>query len=346
MSGQNKQDFYYPSVLDSYKRLDSGKVDEAIRRAYDIIYQISPPTGSTATSILELTNTNIMSVDGSKFLTGTVPAGNIITFEGAAVATPTAAKLKFDNTAQLYASSANNLLFIVPTADKTNFLYLGSDATGNVARWKGINILSRFTGNSAITLRATDDTAGDSAYFLLSGTGSVNHTWRVGGVDTIQLTGTVFSPVTTNGCDLGSTTLKWGSLFLTTPLGIAYGGTALSTTPANGKLLIGNGTNYTSATLTGTANQIIVTNGAGSITLTTPQDINTTSTPTFNNIIISTQAQIADIVTASNVDLYLDPQGTGKVKFGTHALIILETLTGYITVKDAGGSTRKLAVVS
>lgn len=48
---------------------------------------------------------------------------------------------------------------------------------------------------------------------------------------------------------------------------VANGGTGLSSTPANGKLLIGNGTNYSSSYLTaGTG--IAITNGAGSITIT------------------------------------------------------------------------------
>ena len=53
---------------------------------------------------------------------------------------------------------------------------------------------------------------------------------------------------------------SWGTL------GPAGGGTGITTTPANGALLIGNGTNYTSATLNpGTA--IGVTNASGSITI-------------------------------------------------------------------------------
>ena len=50
------------------------------------------------------------------------------------------------------------------------------------------------------------------------------------------------------------------------PLPVGSGGTGLSTTPTNGKLLIGNGTNYTLANLTAGANMSI-TNGAGTITL-------------------------------------------------------------------------------
>ena len=58
----------------------------------------------------------------------------------------------------------------------------------------------------------------------------------------------------------------------------------IATTAAatNGQLLIGGtGTNPVAATLTGTVNQVNVTNAAGSITLSTPQDIATTSSPTF-----------------------------------------------------------------
>lgn len=47
-----------------------------------------------------------------------------------------------------------------------------------------------------------------------------------------------------------------------------------------------------------------------------------------------------------NIDLRLTPAGTGLVMFGTHSAIAAETVTGYITVKDAAGNTRKLAVVS
>src|SRR5690606_24063838 len=49
-------------------------------------------------------------------------------------------------------------------------------------------------------------------------------------------------------------------------LGIANGGTATSDVPANGELLIGNGTDYTVATLTAGAN-VTITNGVGSITI-------------------------------------------------------------------------------
>ena len=47
-----------------------------------------------------------------------------------------------------------------------------------------------------------------------------------------------------------------------------------------------------------------------------------------------------------NLDIVLTPAGTGAVRFGTHSALAAETVTGYITIKDAGGTSRKVAIVS
>jgi len=49
--------------------------------------------------------------------------------------------------------------------------------------------------------------------------------------------------------------------------------------------------------------------------------------------------------TLSNVDLALSPIGTGKVRFGTHAATSDVAITGYITIKDSGGTERKIAII-
>jgi hypothetical protein len=49
--------------------------------------------------------------------------------------------------------------------------------------------------------------------------------------------------------------------------GVTRGGTGVTTIPANGQLLIGNGTGYTVANLTA-GNGVTITNASGSITLT------------------------------------------------------------------------------
>jgi hypothetical protein len=48
----------------------------------------------------------------------------------------------------------------------------------------------------------------------------------------------------------------------------------------------------------------------------------------------------------ANIDARIDPKGTGVIRYGTHAAVTTETLSGFITIKDAAGNTRKLAVVS
>lgn len=49
---------------------------------------------------------------------------------------------------------------------------------------------------------------------------------------------------------------------------------------------------------------------------------------------------------AADIDLALSPKGVGKLLFGTHSAIGAETISGYIEIKDASGTVRKLAVVS
>jgi len=48
----------------------------------------------------------------------------------------------------------------------------------------------------------------------------------------------------------------------------------------------------------------------------------------------------------TDIDLRLLPKGTAYVRFGTHAGLAGETVSGYITIKDAGGTLRKIGVVT
>ena len=114
------------------------------------------------------------------------------------------------------------------------------------------------------------------------------------------------------------------------PLIVAKGGTGLATitdgglmlgsgtgavTPlaqaTNGQLPIGStGADPVLAGLTGTANQLTVTNGAGTITLALPQDIHTGASPTFADLTLSAPSNIyslshdsfADFVANEHID--------------------------------------------
>ena len=91
------------------------------------------------------------------------------------------------------------------------------------------------------------------------------------------------------------------------------GGTGLSTPPADGQLLIGAGGDYALGGLQGTANRVTVASTAGSITLSTPQDIAPASRPQFAGLTTTGAVQVATTTTAT--DLTLD---------ATHHLVICD----------------------
>ena len=86
----------------------------------------------------------------------------------------------------------------------------------------------------------------------------------------------------------GSPITTSGTLAITlsgTALPVANGGTGITTTPSNGQIPIGNGTNYTAATLTA-GSGISVTNASGSITVANTQNTG----PAFSAYANTTQA--------------------------------------------------------
>lgn len=54
------------------------------------------------------------------------------------------------------------------------------------------------------------------------------------------------------------------------------------------------------------------------------------------------EARLAVVEAGTFVDL----TATGDVSFGTHTGLAAETLSGYLTITDAGGTPRKLGVIS
>jgi len=84
------------------------------------------------------------------------------------------------------------------------------------------------------------------------------------------------------------------------------GGFTSLSAATNGQIPIGNtGNPPTLATLTGTTDQVDVTNAAGSITLSTPQDIATDSSVTFANVTDSALTSTR-VVLASTAGLLSD----------------------------------------
>ncbi len=136
----------------------------------------------------------------------------------------------------------------------------------------------------------------DSPGYKLDVTGDINTSGnlRTGGTVRISNTGTIGSGGANAAWDGQTIPVNRGGTGVTslTSGGILYGnGTgAIGAMPvlSNGQLLIGDGSGApAAATLTGTGNQVIVTNGAGSITLSLPQDVHTGASPTFAGLTLS-----------------------------------------------------------
>jgi hypothetical protein len=101
----------------------------------------------------------------------------------------------------------------------------------------------------------------------------------------------------------GVGTLAAGTWNATT-IGVAYGGTGLTSTPANGALDIGNGTGFTRTTLTA-GSGITITNASGSITIAssssgaTITDDTTTNGTRYINFTSATSGSLSTIYTSS-----------------------------------------------
>jgi len=187
---------------------------------------------------------------------------------------------------QLSFDASNNALTVGKSIQKPNGGKGGKDILPldftNPMTTKGDMIFGSDNGEPA---RVAGNTSTTKKFLTQTGTGtaSAKPAWGViaasdlptlgnmNGVTTVPHGGTGDSTLTQNGILIGNGTNN-----------------VSTTTLTNGQLLIGS-TNAAAqaATLTGTANEVIVTNGAGSITLSTPQAIATLSSPTFNNLTLT-----------------------------------------------------------
>lgn len=171
-------------------------------------------------------------------------------------------------------------------------------------------------------------------------------------------------PVGNGGTGLGTLTGANNALYSTSSsalaagtLPIAAGGTGVTTTPTNGQLLVGNGTNYTVATL-GSGTGISTTTGAGTltvnntgvtsnvagtgvsvsgatgaVTISIGQAVATSSNVQFNSLGVGTAGSgtTGEIRATNNVTAYYS-DGRLKDRIGTieNALSKVKQLTGFL----------------
>ncbi len=212
------------------------------------------------------------------------------------------------------------------TSGANNVTFTTSGATNVTLPTSGTLITSSVTSLSSLVTVGTigsgtwQGTAVGAAY---GGTG--NTTYTIG--DLIYASGTttlskLAGVATGNALISGgvATAPSWGKVGLAThttgTLPNSRGGTNLDTSAVtNGQILMGktSDNSWNLGTITGTADQINVTNGAGSITLSLAQAVSTTSTPRFNKLGLGTGAGgTAVLTTTGQINTgYLDDGNSG-----------------------------------
>jgi len=259
---------------------------------------VTPNLGVASATSLTLTNALAVAYGGTGASTASITSFNNITGYSASGATgTTSSNLVFSNSPTLVTpvlGAATGTSLVVSNGLYSTGTYGGTYTDGIVVDYS--------TGNGRISVGGADGLSfynGGVANNLL---GSVNSTG-------------VWSLPTLN---------------LTNALGIAYGGTGLTSTPANGQIDIGNGTGFTRTTLTaGTG--ISITNGAGSITIA----INGTSEVT------SFQTTLSGLTPTTATGGAVTLAGTlGAASGGTGAT----TLTGYVYGNGTGAMTASTTI--
>jgi hypothetical protein len=143
--------------------------------------------------------------------------------------------------------------------------------------------------------------------------GSISKPWNIVCTDNILVNSSTVFPIRS----INRTALTIGSTN-SVPVNNASGDLS-DITLTNGQIVIGKtGALPVAATITGTTNQVNVANGSGTITLSTPQDIATTSTPTFSAVTTN------NISSSGSNNLILTTAGTGVIA----ALKLVDTSSG------------------
>jgi hypothetical protein len=188
----------------------------------------------------------------------------------------------------------------------------GTTGTGGVTR-KDLPLTNAEIDNNFISLNTDKLEASYTGNSNLVTLGTVTTgTWSATTIATTR-GGTGLTSFTSGGAVYATST----SALTTGTLPVASGGTG-QTSFTNGQLLIGNttGNTLTVGTLTGTANRVIITNSAGGITLSAPQDIATGSNVQFNAIGVGVSQGTAGTVYVNN------SLGVGSAPTGTAGEIV------------------------
>ena len=285
----------------------------------DLAFTDSPLTGNAATAT-KLATAQTISLTGD--VTGSV------SFDGSAavsISTTIAA-----NSVALGTDTTGNYL---ATATGTD----GVSVTGSGSEGAGITIANTDKGSSQAIFKTITPSSGTSVVAatnastlnLTAGSGIT----VTGSGSTITIANSATSPNTFGTVAVSGQTSVAADTSADTLTLVAGTGMSITTDAGAADSVTFNNTGVTS--ITGTANQVTVT-GTTTPTLSLPQNIHSGATPTFAGAtlgsVIITSGAANTLTTTGNLDLILDPAGTGKISLLANVDCSTNTLT-------AGAST-------
>lgn len=288
------------------------------------------------TGTIKLTSTDLTSGTAFNSSSNQLILNNNISINAATSGTATIHTIPTTPTNSTFVTTAGNQLISTGTINITTgptSITIDTNPSGN-ANFNSITLNASGNTPSAISLTGTTSflsstndltirTTGVSKNILLSSTGSITLTPTI---STTLNNATILNSLTANSV-----------------LTLNGSKTVTSNVLTNGQLLIGNTGNTPSiANLTGTTNRITITNGAGSITISTPQDIATTSNVTFNSATLSNLSINSIVLTNATKQLQTTTLNNGQLLIGSTGNIpIAATITPTInqtTVSNGSGS--------
>jgi hypothetical protein len=277
--------------------------------------------------------------NGGTGLTATGSNGNVMYVTGGAFATanPDTAGLVDKTNAQTIAGNktfSNNLKMSSPTA-----LFQLQDGTTNTISMRAPAVVTSYTMTWPNAVGTAGQVLTTDASGILSWTSTATGTvTSVTSANTdISVATTTTTPVLTLNSGLGASQIaKVGASGISNNTVIVANGSGGLAGQAltDGQLLIGStGAAPVAAGITGTANQISVTNGAGSITLATPQNIHSGASPTFTGLTLSGLTN--GII-----------KSTAGVLSGGNSVVLSTDVTGTLPVANGGTGATTLTANS
>lgn len=259
-----------------------------------------------------------------------------ISVAGAGLGTVTSVGLSLPNIFTVSGSpvTTTGSLTAALASQSQNLIFASPDGTSGQPTFRSIlnadlPTVSIAKGGLGLTTVATNNQV-----IASNGTGYEGRTISVGtGLTLTQGTGSIAF-----GLDLASINLTSLGGVLTT----SQGGTGVSTAPANGELLIGNGTVWQKNTLTA-GSGISIVNGAGTITISTSGNVTTAGGIVNTFPIFTTSDSIGNSLLT-----YASSFGTGTIDFasGETGAVLKSTGTQIGEVRAAGTSGTNVTYIN